>query len=221
MACSLFFLSEVKHMSKGVFITLEGTEGSGKSTQLKTIEQYLQQHNRRYIKVREPGGTPIAEEIRNLLKTPRKDDAMCDTTELLLMYAARAQLVNTVIKPAIEQGVDVICDRHDLSTVAYQGGGRGMDLGEIKAISKVVLGDFKPNLTILLDIDPIKGMQRAKARGELDRFEQSKMDFFVRVRNTYLECAKQDPNIIKVVNGDDTLDNVSSHIRKLLDNLYA
>ena len=208
-------------MSKGVFITLEGTEGSGKSTQLKTVEQYLQQHNRRYIKVREPGGTPIAEEIRNLLKTPRNDDAMCDTTELLLMYAARAQLVNTVIKPAIEQGIDVICDRHDLSTVAYQGGGRGMELGEIKAISKVVLGDFKPNLTILLDIDPIKGMQRAQARGELDRFEQSKMDFFVRVRNTYLECAKQDPNIIKVVNGDDTLDNVSSHIRKLLDNLYA
>ena len=208
-------------MSKGVFITLEGTEGSGKSTQLKTVEQYLQQHNRRYIKGREPGGTPIAEEIRNLLKTPRNDDAMCDTTELLLMYAARAQLVNTVIKPAIEQGIDVICDRHDLSTVAYQGGGRGMDLSEIKAISKVVLGDFKPNLTILLDIDPIKGMQRAKARGELDRFEQSKMDFFVRVRNTYLECAKQDPNIIKVVNGDDTLDNVSSHIRKLLDNLYA
>lgn len=208
-------------MSKGVFITLEGTEGSGKSTQLKTVEQYLQQHNRRYIKGREPGGTPIAEEIRNLLKTPRNDDAMCDTTELLLMYAARAQLVNTVIKPAIEQGIDVICDRHDLSTVAYQGGGRGMDLSEIKAISKVVLGDFKPNLTILLDIDPIKGMQRAKARGELDRFEQSKMDFFVRVRNTYLECAKQDPNTIKVVNGDDSIDNVSSHIRQLLDNLYA
>lgn len=208
-------------MSKGVFITLEGTEGSGKSTQLKTVEQYLQQHNRRYIKVREPGGTPIAEEIRNLLKTPRNDDAMCDTTELLLMYAARAQLVNTVIKPAIEQGIDVICDRHDLSTVAYQGGGRGMELSEIKAISKVVLGDFKPNLTILLDIDPIKGMQRAKARGELDRFEQSKMDFFVRVRNTYLECAKQDPNTIKVVNGDDSIDNVSSHIRQLLDNLYA
>ena len=208
-------------MSKGVFITLEGTEGYGKSTQLKTVEQYLQQHNRRYIKVREPGGTPIAEEIRNLLKTPRNDDDMCDTTELLLMYAARAQLVNTVIKPAIEQGIDVICDRHDLSTVAYQGGGRGMDLSEIKAISKVVLGDFKPNLTILLDIDPIKGMQRAKARGELDRFEQSKMDFFVRVRNTYLECAKQDPNTIKVVNGDDSIDNVSSHIRQLLDNLYA
>ena len=208
-------------MSKGVFITLEGTEGSGKSTQLKTVEQYLQQHNRRYIKVREPGGTPIAEEIRNLLKTPRNDDAMCDTTELLLMYAARAQLVNTVIKPAIEQGIDVICDRHDLSTVAYQGGGRGMDLSEIKAISKVVLGDFKPNLTILLDIDPIKGMQRANARGEVDRFEQSKMDFFVRVRNTYLECAKQDPNTIKVVNGDDSIDNVSSHIRQLLDNLYA
>ena len=208
-------------MSKGVFITLEGTEGSGKSTQLKTIEQYLQQHNRRYIKVREPGGTPIAEEIRNLLKTPRKDDAMCDTTELLLMYAARAQLVNTVIKPAIEQGVDVICDRHDLSTVAYQGGGRGMDLGEIKAISKVVLGDFKPNLTILLDIDPIKGMQRAKARGELDRFEQSKMDFFVRVRNTYLEYAKEHPNEVKVVSGEQALEKVSSDIKILLDELHV
>ena len=208
-------------MSKGVFITLEGTEGSGKSTQLKTIEQYLQQHNRRYIKVREPGGTPIAEEIRNLLKTPRKDDAMCDTTELLLMYAARAQLVNTVIKPAIEQGVDVICDRHDLSTVAYQGGGRGMDLGEIKVISKVVLGDFKPNLTILLDIDPIKGMQRAKARGELDRFEQSKMDFFVRVRNTYLEYAKEHPNEVKVVSGEQALEKVSSDIKILLDELHV
>ena len=208
-------------MSKGVFITFEGTEGSGKSTQLKTIEQYLQQHNRRYIKVREPGGTPIAEEIRNLLKTPRKDDAMCDTTELLLMYAARAQLVNTVIKPAIEQGVDVICDRHDLSTVAYQGGGRGMDLGEIKAISKVVLGDFKPNLTILLDIDPIKGMQRAKARGELDRFEQSKMDFFVRVRNTYLEYAKEHPNEVKVVSGEQALEKVSSDIKILLDELHV
>ena len=208
-------------MKKGLFITLEGTEGSGKSTQIAVIKAHMEAKGHKVVCLREPGGTPIAEEIRNLLKTPRKDDAMCDTTELLLMYAARAQLVNTVIKPAIEQGVDVICDRHDLSTVAYQGGGRGMDLGEIKAISKVVLGDFKPNLTILLDIDPIKGMQRAKARGELDRFEQSKMDFFVRVRNTYLECAKQDPNIIKVVNGDDTLDNVSSHIRKLLDNLYA
>ena len=208
-------------MKKGLFITLEGTEGSGKSTQIAVIKAHMEAKGHKVVCLREPGGTPIAEEIRNLLKTPRKDDAMCDTTELLLMYAARAQLVNTVIKPAIEQGVDVICDRHDLSTVAYQGGGRGMDLSEIKAISKVVLGDFKPNLTILLDIDPIKGMQRAKARGELDRFEQSKMDFFVRVRNTYLECAKQDPNIIKVVNGDDTLDNVSSHIRQLLDTLYA
>ena len=208
-------------MKKGLFITLEGTEGSGKSTQIAVIKAHMEAKGHKVVCLREPGGTPIAEEIRNLLKTPRKDDAMCDTTELLLMYAARAQLVNTVIKPAIEQGVDVICDRHDLSTVAYQGGGRGMDLGEIKAISKVVLGDFKPNLTILLDIDPIKGMQRAKARGELDRFEQSKMDFFVRVRNTYLECAKQDPNTIKVVNGDDSIDNVSSHIRQLLDNLYA
>ncbi len=206
-------------MSQGLFITLEGTEGSGKSTQIVVIKNYFQSKGRKVITVREPGGTPIAEDIRNLLKTPRKDDDMCDTAELLLMYAARAQLVQTFIKPKLEQGFDVICDRHDLSTIAYQGGGRGMDMDAINSIRKVVLGDFKPNLTLLLDVDPVAGMQRAKARGELDRFEQSQMDFFERVRNTYLECAKQDPEHIVLINGQDPIEIVSTNVIKALDNL--
>lgn len=208
-------------MSKGVFITLEGTEGSGKSTQLKTIEQYLQQHNRRYIKVREPGGTPIAEEIRTLLKTPRKDDYMCDKTELLLMYAARAQLVETVIKPLLTAGTDVICDRHDLSTVAYQGGGRGMNMDDINAIRKVVLGDFRPDLTIVIDVDPKIGMQRARNRGELDRFELSQIDFFERVRNTYLEYAKTHQDFVSVVDGHKEISAVSHDVIACLDKLNA
>lgn len=206
-------------MSQGLFITLEGTEGSGKSTQIVVIKNYLQSKGRKVITVREPGGTPIAEDIRNLLKTPRTDDSMCDTTELLLMYAARAQLVQNFIMPKLEQGFDVICDRHDLSTVAYQGGGRGLNMDTINSIRKVVLGNFKPNLTLLLDVDPVFGMQRAKARGALDRFEQSEMDFFERVRNTYLECAKQDPEHIALINGQDPIEIVSANVIKALDNL--
>lgn len=106
------------------------------------------------------------------------------------MYAARAQLVETVIKPLLSAGTDVICDRHDLSSVAYQGGGRGMNMDDINAIRKVVLGNFRPDLTIVIDVDPKIGMQRARNRGELDRFELSQIDFFERVRNTYLEYAK-------------------------------
>ena len=157
-------------MSHGLFITLEGSEGSGKSTQIAYIKSYLESKGRKVICVREPGGTPIAEDIRKILKTPRSDDNLCDTAELLLMYAARAQLVNTLIKPNLEKGIDVICDRHDLSTIAYQGGGRGMNMDDINACRKVVLGDFRPNLTILIDIDPVVGMNRAQKRGALDRF---------------------------------------------------
>ena len=208
-------------MSHGLFITLEGSEGSGKSTQIAYIKSYLESKGRKVICVREPGGTPIAEDIRKILKTPRSDDNLCDTAELLLMYAARAQLVNTLIKPNLEKGIDVICDRHDLSPIAYQGGGRGMNMDDINACRKVVLGDFRPNLTILIDIDPVVGMNRAQKRGALDRFEQSKMDFFVRVRNTYLEYAKEHPNEVKVVSGEQALEKVSSDIKILLDELHV
>ncbi len=208
-------------MKKGLFITLEGTEGSGKSTQIAVIKAYMEAKGHKVVCLREPGGTPIAEEIRTLLKTPRKDDNMCDKTELLLMYAARAQLVETVIKPLLAQGTDVICDRHDLSTVAYQGGGRGMNMDDINAIRKVVLGDFRPDLTIVIDVDPKIGMQRARNRGELDRFELSKIDFFERVRNTYLEHAKHHPDFVKVVDGQKEISAVSKDVISCLEKINA
>lgn len=199
-------------MAKGLFITLEGSEGAGKSTQIEVISSYLKNKGRKVICVREPGGTPIAEDIRALLKTPRDDDSMCDTTELLLMYAARAQLVNCFIKPKLSEGFDIICDRHDLSTIAYQGGGRGMNMEHINAVRNIVLGDFRPDLTFLLDIEPEEGMKRARQRGDLDRFEQSKMDFFIRVRNTYIKCAKEDPEHIVLIDGSKPLDVVSANV---------
>ena len=208
-------------MKKGLFITLEGTEGSGKSTQIAVIKAHMEAKGHKVVCLREPGGTPIAEEIRTLLKTPRKDDNMSDKTELLLMYAARAQLVETVIKPLLAQGTDVICDRHDLSTVAYQGGGRGMNMDDINAIRKVVLGDFRPDLTIVIDVDPKIGMQRARNRGELDRFELSKIDFFERVRNTYLEYAKHHPDFVKVVDGQKEISAVSKDVVSCLEKINA
>lgn len=208
-------------MKKGLFITLEGTEGSGKSTQIAVIKAHMEAKGHKVVCLREPGGTPIAEEIRTLLKTPRKDDNMCDKTELLLMYAARAQLVETVIKPLLSAGTDVICDRHDLSSVAYQGGGRGMNMDDINAIRKVVLGNFRPDLTIIIDVDPKIGMQRARKRGELDRFELSQIDFFERVRNTYLEYAKTHQDFVSVVDGHKEISAVSHDVIACLDKLNA
>ena len=208
-------------MKKGIFITLEGTEGSGKSTQIAVIKAHMEAKGHKVVCLREAGGTPIAEEIRTLLKTPRKDDNMCDKTELLLMYAARAQLVETVIKPLLSAGTDVICDRHDLSTVAYQGGGRGMNMDDINAIRKVVLGNFRPDLTIIIDVDPKIGMQRARNRGELDRFELSQIDFFERVRNTYLEYAKTHQDFVSVVDGHKEISAVSHDVIACLDKLNA
>ena len=208
-------------MKKGLFITLEGTEGSGKSTQIAVIKAHMEAKGHKVVCLREPGGTPIAEEIRTLLKTPRKDDNMCDKTELLLMYAARAQLVETVIKPLLSAGTDVICDRHDLSSVAYQGGGRGMNMDDINAIRKVVLGNFRPDLTIIIDVDPKIGMQRARNRGELDRFELSQIDFFERVRNTYLEYSKTHQDFVSVVDGHKEISAVSHDVIDCLDKLNA
>ena len=167
--------------------------------------------------VREPGGTPIAEDIRALLKEIREDDRLCDKAELLLMYAARAQLVQTFIKPKLESGIDIICDRHDLSTIAYQGGGRQMNMADIDALRQVVLGSFRPDLTILLDLDVKVGMARARNRGTLDRFEVSKIDFFERVRQAYLDFAKAHEDYVKVISAEDPIETVSQNILKLLE----
>ena len=204
-------------MAKGLFITLEGSEGSGKSTQIEVIKNYLLSRGHKVECVREPGGTPIAEDIRALLKEIREDDRLCDKAELLLMYAARAQLVQTFIKPKLESGIDIICDRHDLSTIAYQGGGRQMNMADIDALRQVVLGSFRPDLTILLDLDVKVGMARARNRGTLDRFEVSKIDFFERVRQAYLDFAKAHEDYVKVISAEDPIETVSQNILKLLE----
>ena len=204
-------------MAKGLFITLEGSEGSGKSTQIEVIKNYLLSRGHKVECVREPGGTPIAEDIRALLKEIREDDRLCDKAELLLMYAARAQLVQTFIKPKLESGIDIICDRHDLSTIAYQGGGRQMNMADIDALRQVVLCSFRPDLTILLDLDVKVGMARARNRGTLDRFEVSKIDFFERVRQAYLDFAKAHEDYVKVISAEDPIETVSQNILKLLE----
>ena len=204
-------------MAKGLFITLEGSEGSGKSTQIEVIKNYLLSRGHKVECVREPSGTPIAEDIRALLKEIREDDRLCDKAELLLMYAARAQLVQTFIKPKLESGIDIICDRHDLSTIAYQGGGRQMNMADIDALRQVVLGSFRPDLTILLDLDVKVGMARARNRGTLDRFEVSKIDFFERVRQAYLDFAKAHEDYVKVISAEDPIETVSQNILKLLE----
>ncbi len=204
---------------RGLFITLEGTEGAGKSSMIPVVKRVLEESGRQVVCVREPGGTPIAEKIREILKTPA-DEKLNDKAELLLMYAARAQLVETVIRPTLAKGVDVISDRHDLSTIAYQGGGRKIPLSLIDKARQVALGDFHPDLTILMDIDPYVGMQRAKGRGALDRFEQEQMAFFERVRNTYLDCAKNDASIV-VVNAALDLKTVTYQVESVVKGVLA
>ena len=204
---------------RGLFITLEGTEGAGKSSMIPVVKRVLEESGRQVVCVREPGGTPIAEKIREILKTPA-DEKLNDKAELLLMYAARAQIVETVIRPTLAKGVDVISDRHDLSTIAYQGGGRKIPLSLIDKARQVALGDFHPDLTILMDIDPYVGMQRAKGRGALDRFEQEQMAFFERVRNTYLDCAKNDASIV-VVNAALDLKTVTYQVESVVKGVLA
>ena len=156
--------------------------------------------------------------MRAILKTPCPEEKLCDKSELLLMYAARAQLVETLIKPALAKGQCVICDRHDLSTVAYQGGGRGLPMDEIDSVRKVALGNFRPDLTLLLDIDPKVGMQRARSRGALDRFELEQLSFFERVRNAYLDAAKR-LAYIKVIDASKTVEEVRAEAISALEAL--
>lgn len=204
-------------MSK--FIVIEGCEGAGKSTAVATVHQFLLDKGvpeSHIIHTREPGGTPIAEKIRTILKEINTEDKMCSEAELLLMYAARIQLVNTVIKPALAKGYYVIGDRHDLSSVAYQGAGRGLNRNLIDSIRKAVLGDFVPDLTILLDLPPEIGLARASKRGELDRFEQEDIAFFNRIRACFLEESKLHSDRIKVVNAANDITQVTSDIKDLL-----
>ena len=207
-------------MKKGIFITLEGGEGVGKSTNMIYIKQLLEDAGISVVTTREPGGTEFAEKIRQLLLENR-DEVVSEHAELLLMFAARAQHIHHQIQPALSRGQWVLCDRFTDATFAYQGGGRNMDVKMIEWLEDKVQGTLRPDLTLLLDAPIEVGMDRAGKRGKLDRFESEEHSFFKRVRATYLQRAEQNPQQIKLINAAQSLTDVQSEIaiaiRKLLD----
>ncbi|KGQ51150.1 dTMP kinase [Gallibacterium anatis] len=181
------------------FIVLEGLEGAGKTSARDTVVAVLKELGiNEFVFTREPGGTPLAEKLRQLIKQGEGDEVITDKAELLMLYAARVQLVENVIKPALKQGKWVIGDRHDLSSQAYQGGGRGLDANLLMTLKQAVLGDFVPDLTLYLDVDPEIGLARARSRGELDRIEQQQIDFFQRTRQRYLQLVEADEKSVTI-----------------------
>lgn len=205
----------------GKFIVIEGLEGAGKTTAKETVVSVLHQHNiHDLVFTREPGGTPLAESLRTLIKDGTEGEVITDKAELLMLYAARVQLVENIIKPALTSGKWVVGDRHDLSSQAYQGGGRGLDKHLMAALKSTVLGEFKPDLTLYLDLSPEIGLQRARQRGELDRIEKESLAFFERTRQRYLELAEQDDSIV-TINAEQTLENVTADIQHALTTWLA
>jgi len=205
-------------MSKGCFITVEGIEGVGKTTNLEFIQQYLETQGVEVIRTREPGGTPLAEDIRELLLRPR-EESVAELTELLLMFAARAQHIEQCIRPALERGTWVLCDRFTDATYAYQGGGRGLDQSRIAQLESLVQGALRPDLTILLDLPAKEGMARARARSAPDRFESEAEAFFERVRHCYLQRAAAEPRRFAVIDAAPPLEQVQADIRQALAGL--
>ncbi|GKW24164.1 dTMP kinase [Pectobacterium polonicum] len=198
------------------FIVIEGLEGAGKTTARNIVVETLRSHGvKEVVFTREPGGTPLAEKLRELIKQGMADEKVTDKAEVLMLYAARVQLVDNVIKPALADGKWVIGDRHDLSSQAYQGGGRGIDQQLLRSLRDTVLGDFRPDLTLYLDLPPAIGLQRARQRGELDRIEQESLAFFDRTRSRYQELAAEDGSIL-TIDASQSIDAVSADIQATL-----
>jgi len=199
----------------GLFITLEGPEGAGKSTNREYLAERLRERGIEVQLTREPGGTPLAERIRELLLDP-SDERMAVDTELLLVFAARAQHIAQVIRPALERGAVVLCDRFTDATYAYQGGGRGLPVERIAQLESFVQGSLRPDLTLVFDLPVEIGLSRAAARGRLDRFEQEDRAFFEAVRNTYLGRAHAEPGRYHVLDAAQSLAEVQRDLDKLL-----
>ncbi len=198
-------------MTRGKFITLEGGEGVGKSTNIAFVRQLLESAGQTVVVTREPGGTRLAEHIRELLLDQRSE-SITPVAELLLMFAARSQHIAHVIEPALSRGQWVLSDRFTDATFAYQGGGRGMREGTIDWLEQCVQGELRPDLTLLLDAPVATGMGRVRRRGEFDRFEREQRDFFERVRKAYLQRALQQPQRVKIIDAAQPLGRVQQDI---------
>ena len=198
----------------GYFITFEGSEGCGKTTQIEALAKALEAQGKTVLITREPGGTLIGEKIRNLLQDPSHKNDISDMTELLLFSASRAELITSRIQPALSRGEIVICDRFYDSTFVYQGLGRAIDMNKVEQLNQITVGTLKPDLTILLDLDAKIGIERAKSRqsGELDRIEKESLAFFEAVRNGYLELAKKEPERFKTIDGLLSVDAIKKII---------
>jgi dTMP kinase len=209
----------------GLFITFEGGEASGKSTQVKRLERRLEKCGRQVLTVREPGFTEIGSAIRRLLLYAKEGSSMRDETELLLFAAGRAQLVGEVLRPALERGLVVVSDRFYDSTTVYQGIGRGLDLTFIRLLNEFVVGTCIPDLTLLLDLDVeasrMRRMRRVRPVGGEDRMERLSQDFFERVRRGYLDIARKEPSRVRVIDASKTEDEVEEAIWKEVDGLLV
>jgi len=203
---------------QGRFITIEGGEGAGKTTAVSYIEQFFRQADIPLLLTREPGGTQLGEQLREILLTP-SDRPICPEAELLMMFAARAQHLQQVIMPALARGEWVLCDRFTDASFAYQGAGRELGEARVGQLETWLQGEFRPDCVILLDIDPAQGMQRVEKRGDQDRFEQEAMEFFQRVRQAYLQRASQAPDRYRVIDAGQTLAQVQQQLRYHLEDL--
>ena len=199
----------------GRFITIEGSEGAGKTTQLVFMRDFLERRGYPVTLTREPGGTGLGEALRALLLDHR-DDGMALTTETLLMFAARAEHLERVIRPALAAGQWVLCDRFTDATYAYQGGGRGLSVAKIAVLENWVQGDLRPDLTLLLDLPVAIGLVRASKRGMADRFERETVEFFERVRAAYLNRARQQPERYRIVDAAQPVEKVQAAVENLL-----
>ncbi len=200
---------------RGIFISIEGIEGVGKTTALEFIREQLDKKNIDYVMTREPGGTPIAEAVRCVLLN-HYDEKMSPDTELLLMFAGRSQNIAQVISPALQRGQWVVSDRFTDASFAYQGGGRGVAVTHIEELARWVQGDLCPDLTILLDAPATVGLSRVKSRGAKDRIEIEGVEFFERIRKTYLQLVEKNPQRFRVINSDQALEQVKQDILRAL-----
>ena len=205
---------------KGRFITVEGIEGAGKTTCMDSIKELLTKSNIVYVSTREPGGTLLAEKIRNLLLDVDEDPPVA-LTELLLIFAARAQHIQKVIIPALNDGLWVLCDRFTDATFAYQGGGRGMEDQLIAELERITQQALRPDMTFYLDLSPELGLARAKKRGNLDRFEKEELEFFNNVRRAYLRLAEKNRDRYITIDAKNTEDRVAKEIKEILIDRFS